>query len=235
MAVVPKTAAGIEENPLRLRLVGCAITAIAILGLYFGSKDKKEANKQIDALVSAATHQATTTDIDNLHKDLKYGFDRTIDAINKLGEALSVRLKTPGVTPTPTPVPTPARTPEQKPASSAESITLGPSILQHVRASQRRTESNRSDAPFALQVILQTDISSQPPTAFMLECNGDIEDGSFFIAGQPAMMGVSLGVQADKRYFYLRFQYPAFTPESPLVVTLISKTDIRVTSVTKAN
>ena len=69
----------------------------------------------------------------------------------------------------------------------------------------------------------------------MIECDGDIEDGTFFIAGQSVIMGMAYGVQPDKKHFYFRFQYPAFTPESPIVVTLESKSDIRVVSVNKAN
>jgi hypothetical protein len=54
------------------------------------------------------------------------------------------------------------------------------------------------------------------------------------MAGQAAMMGVAWGVQPDRKKFYLSVQNPPFTPQSPIVVTLLSKTAIRVIKVDKA-
>jgi hypothetical protein len=68
----------------------------------------------------------------------------------------------------------------------------------------------------------------------MIACNGDISDGSFFVAGQAVLMTVASGVQTDRRQFYLSFRYPAFTPDSPIVVTLLSKNDVAVTKVSAA-
>jgi hypothetical protein len=85
-----------------------------------------------------------------------------------------------------------------------------------------------------LQVILQTDVQQQP-TAFIIECDGEITAGEFFMAGQAVMMGVAYGVQPDKKRFYLRVSFPPFTPQSPIVVTLLSKSAVRVTRVERAS
>ena len=164
------------------------------------------------------------TEVDKLRDDAAAGFEKLTSAINGLR---SSGTKKGSSAPVEKPVISEPPKPEQQ-------ITLGPAIVQHLQVSQRRAVSNKSDVPYAIQVILQTDVPTQP-TAFLIECNADIEEGKFFVTNQPVMMGVGFGVQADKKKFYFRFNFPSFTPESPIVVTLTSKSDIRVVAVNKAN
>jgi hypothetical protein len=231
-AMMPSRAAELERYRRWRYGVGFTITLIGITGLVSNYYDKKATRQTLQQLVAASSGQATTQDVNSLRteirelrKDTQVGFQSVVEAINGLrsGSKSAPPPKPPPVTQSP-PVVAPVE----------PSISLGPSIVQHIRASQKRVTSSRDDAPFAIQLTLQSDVPSQP-TAFMIECSGPIEEGKFFIAGQGVMMGVAYGVQPDRRHFYFRFQYPPFTPESPIVVTLLSKEDIRVVSIARAN
>ncbi len=225
-AMMPARVAEAERNK-KHRIWGAVFVVIGIAGFGFGLSDKAENKRQMETMLAAARTQATEADmkslrdeLGNLRRDTNSGFDSIVAAFNS-AKSLSTK-------------PLIKRTPVMVPLPQENQVALGPGIVQHVQVSQQRTVSNRDDAKFALQVTIQTDVPTQP-TAFMIECNGDIEDGHFFLAGQAVMMGVGYGVQPDKKSFYLRFAFPAFTPESPIVVTLLSKTDIRVLKVSKAN
>jgi len=84
MTVVPRKAARIEDNPAYVRTAGIILFAIAVTGLWFGSKDKAEIRKQIAQLVSASTTQATAGDITNLKGEITSGFDRLAHALESL-------------------------------------------------------------------------------------------------------------------------------------------------------
>jgi len=148
---------------------------------------------------------------------------RAINTLPTAGETSKpLEPEKPTVTPSPTPQPT------------APPLSLGPGIVQHLQISQKRTVSTDPSAPYALQVILQTSVTGPSPTAFMLETNGDIESGGIFVSGQSVMMQVATGVQPDRRHFFFSFAFPSFTPENPIVVTLLSKTDIQVVGIANA-
>jgi hypothetical protein len=74
-------------------------------------------------------------------------------------------------------------------------------------------------------VIIQSNIVLQP-VGFGLQCDGDIGDFSFFIAGEGAYLNVRQGHRGNTLEF--SFNFPALSPENSLVVTILSKTQIRV-------
>lgn len=105
-----------------------------------------------------------------------------------------------------------------------------PAVVQHVHISQRQVPSTRDDAPYGLEVTLQTDVMQQP-TAFVIECDADITEGSFYVTGSTMMTNIHRGVLDNKKQFYFSFGTPPFTPQAPIVVTLLAKTPIKATRV----
>jgi hypothetical protein len=102
--------------------------------------------------------------------------------------------------------------------------------VEHIRYAVRRVASSAEAMPYALQVVIQTDSPIDSPI-FKIHCDAQIQDGRFFVAGQAAMMNVRSGVVDESRAFLLGFGFPVFKPESPIVVTLLSKNDFTVTSI----
>lgn len=117
------------------------------------------------------------------------------------------------------PIPTPTATPTEPAAIQSE-----------LRASQKRVDSQYPEAPYGLQVIIQTNVPIQP-TGLLVHCNGEIYKGQFFVAGQPVMMSVGEGWKGSD--YQLQFGSPPFTPQSPVVVTLFSKSPIKVIGVNR--
>lgn len=108
-----------------------------------------------------------------------------------------------------------------------------PAVVQHVHISQRQVPSTRDDAPYGLEVTLQTDVMQQP-SAFVIECDADITDGNFYVTGNMVITNERSGVLDNKKQFYFSFGTPPFTPQAPIVVTLVAKTPIKATRVMRA-
>ena len=187
--------------------------------------DQAKLRDQITTLVNATRLQATLDDIKGMQTAMGDWFLRLETAL------YAAHKQEPPTRPEPKPKPEPRSEPPSKAEPEpAPREPLGPPTVEHVRITQRRAPSNKADAPYGLQVILQTDTTIQP-AAFKIDCDGQISEGRFFVAGQAAMMSVAHGLSEDKKTFQFSFRFPPFTPESPIVVTLLSKTDIRVTKV----
>ena len=255
--VIPEWATWAGKRPLLLRAVTICLIAFAGVGFWFGAQDKAKYQGESRDLAIPLANQATPQDFHSLSATIqtldgemrdfiansKIAADNMLAAIQSLKSAppkTSKGAKPPSkVTPPDTGPTAPANTGstgnEATAAQTPPNVvrSLGPSVVQHAHWAQRRTTSKRDDAPFAIQLVIQSDAPSQP-TAFMIETSGEMVDGEFFIAGESVMMGVGYGVQPDKKHFYLRFEYPAFKPESPIVVTIYSKSDIAITSVSPA-
>lgn len=108
--------------------------------------------------------------------------------------------------------------------------------IENTRLIQKPTISDKAEYPYGLQVIIQSNVVIQP-VGFGLECDGEIGDFSFFIAGQTAYMSVQKGIGggANRNVAIIKFGFPPLTPESPMVVTLFSKTQIKVVKAYKLN
>lgn len=117
------------------------------------------------------------------------------------------------------------RPPEKPQSTPSKPPDLPPPVVSEIRFTERRTDSPKKEFPYALQVIIQTNVTIQP-TAFKIECDNEIAEGSFFVSGQSALMNVRWGT--DHNVFFFSFGYPPFMPESSVVATLLSKSPIRV-------
>jgi hypothetical protein len=159
---------------------------------------------QITSLTNAIRMEATNDDISKLSYQIKDGFDRVINAIH-------------GNPPKPT-----AETPPPKTVPT----------LENTRLVQRPTMSDKPEFPYGLQVIIQSSVAIQP-ISIALECDGEIGDFDYFIAGQSMLMHVSKAI--NKNIASLKIGFPPLTPESSLIVTLYSKNQIRVIKAYKAN
>jgi hypothetical protein len=102
--------------------------------------------------------------------------------------------------------------------------------LAHIRiASQQTVVSTKTELPYALEVIVQTDQTIQP-VAFVFECDGEIGDGRGGLISGGAYLQTGMGIVTDHpNWFLLKWSYPPFTPGNPTKLTLFSKTLIRVT------
>jgi hypothetical protein len=108
---------------------------------------------------------------------------------------------------------------------------LPPALVQNLTFTQRKAPSNDPALPYGLQIIIQSNITIQP-VGFAFVCTGEVGKLNFFIAGQGAYMNVQTGIAGEKNTVgFVKFSFPPLTPETPLVVTLLSKGDIRVTEV----
>jgi hypothetical protein len=219
LAMRPGRAAQIEGSRNLRRFLGGVLIVVGTVGLVSGYYDKKKTRDVLNQLVAASATQATKEDVQSLKNevgllrgDTKAGFANVVDAINRLGD----RLVGKSFAPTP------------KPEIKEPQPSFIPPIIEHIRFTQKRVPVPSGGPQFGTQVIVQTDVASQP-TTIRLEANGNIEKANFFIVGQPVMMNVRTVI--DHNVFTLSFGYPAFTPESPVVITLLSNSDITITKV----
>jgi hypothetical protein len=121
------------------------------------------------------------------------------------------------------------RAAEVPPTSAATSVPTA-SPVAGISFVQRDVVSTNPTEPYETQVIIQT-TQTINNASFGIAANGEIDDGRFFVTGQGVMMNVGFGVTSNKRGFVFRFGYPAFSPDSPIVVTLHAKAPFRVTNV----
>jgi hypothetical protein len=108
-------------------------------------------------------------------------------------------------------------------------VKLDASLTGHVKLIQQPAPSNNPQLPYALQVIVQTE-QNNFPVSFAFGCTGPIGGMTYFIAGQASTSFADLEANAGqgKSTAELRFSSPTMTPSTPLVVTLYSKSEIRV-------
>lgn len=180
------------------------VMGIGITGYQQYKNDEKNDKLigQITSFVNASKTQATIDDVRKIGTDMQdemqTGLDRVIAAIKGKPE----------------------------PPQKAATITQAPvPTVENTRLIQKTTTSDNSELPYGLQVIIQSNIVMQP-VSIALECNGEIGDFSFFIAGQVVYMNVRKSINGNVAQ--LSFGSPPLTPESPLVITLLSKKQISV-------
>jgi hypothetical protein len=223
-AMSPTKTAELEGNRKLRRILGGSLVLVGLMGLVSGYYDKKETRTALQHLVASSADQATKKDIQGLRddigemrKDMKTGFDSVVSAINALGDKLVGKSFKPApkpqiIVPEKTPPPSPNR--------------------EHVIHTERSVPASAEGPAYAIQSVIQTDSVSQP-TTIEVDADQRIENGDFFIVGQPVMMNVRKRIQGNT--FIFSFGYPAFTPESPIVVTLQSNSSITVKSVRRVS
>jgi len=93
---------------------------------------------------------------------------------------------------------------------------------------QKRVASHTADAKFAIEITIQTNTVIQP-TFLLIECDGEIHSGDRYVVGRGLFTESGFGVVSGKpNTFYIRFSSPPFTPQTPLVATLVSRSAIQV-------
>jgi hypothetical protein len=219
-AMSPSQATALEQNRTTRMIVGIGLALVGGVGLVSGYYDKKATKDTLKQLTAASATQATQKDIQGLRGDIgelrtdtKNGFDGVINAINTLGDRLV------GKSYKPSPKP---KIPEKAPEIEK------PPVREHILYAPKDVPAGATGPAYAKQVIVQTDQNSQP-TVLQVEADKEIKSGRFFIAGQPVMMNVRTRVSGNT--FTLGFGYPAFTPENPVVVTLLSDQQLEIKSV----
>jgi hypothetical protein len=122
---------------------------------------------------------------------------------------------------------------KERPSPIAEIQPLPPPTVEHTRFTYRRAASTDPEYPFGLQVIISSDIKIDP-VGFAIECTGEVGKVAFFVTGQAMyMMSYAGPAPSDKNVAIVKFAFPSLQPETPLVVTILSKTDIRVKQLMK--
>jgi hypothetical protein len=104
-------------------------------------------------------------------------------------------------------------------------------MLAHVRiAEQKQIVSTLTEFPYAWQVVIQTDKDIQP-VAFFLKCDGQVGKGEFSFNGGGVFTQTKTGsIDDDPTTFGFEWKTPAFTPDTPIIVTLWSQSPLKVVS-----
>lgn len=95
---------------------------------------------------------------------------------------------------------------------------------------QEQIASIKPEFPYALRVVIRTDIRVQP-VSLIFRCDGEISDGFVSFAGEEAIIffKMKIGVFPNRSDLFLAmFESPALLPEKAMILTLFSKTSIRV-------
>jgi hypothetical protein len=172
-----------------------------------------ETSKQVTATVSDLySHMISEqkTQIANLESELK-AQSRNLDAIKGSDivtgkKPVRVELTNPGLSPTP-PAP----------------------VLSGIRiASQKQVPSDDPSLPFALEVVVQTDVDIVPVKLAVL-CDGPIGKGNAGFEGGGAYTMVTQGLaDGNDHIFVTKWETPAWTAQRPIIVRLSSRSAIRV-------
>jgi hypothetical protein len=210
LAIIPGEVAALEKHPRWGKLWRSGLPAlllfVGITGFMQGCAQKKAFQQQISQLTSQVTIEATKEDITSLRNHLDDGLATVVDAIHELGGHKSVTR------------------PAIKPAERA------PAVVQHLRFTERRVASDKPELPYALQVIIQTDVPVERPR-IQIDFSAPIGDGNFFVAGQVLTMMHRTQVSDQQQSFRLAFDFPVWGPQNPIVATILSKQDVHVAGI----
>jgi hypothetical protein len=115
-----------------------------------------------------------------------------------------------------------------KKKNDAESPAKPPLPIETLMFTQRQVSSDRSDYPYAVEVVVQTTTPIQP-VSLMFACSSEVEELQPRLA---VSFSVAIGyVTGHKELALLKFDSPGITPDKPLVVVLKSKQDNKVLAV----
>jgi hypothetical protein len=173
--------------------------------------DRAELSRQVKNLADGSANEATSADIHGLSDAISIGFQRLEKAISGSKQVIQIPAK-------------PSIPPAAVPTNAPQSI----------RFTQKRVPStDPQNYPYALQIIVQSDVSVTPVgLAFIF--TGPISSINFFLAGQPVMMMTQSGVLPENpKVGIVRVGYPALSPDTPLVVTVLSKENVNLMSIEK--
>lgn len=123
------------------------------------------------------------------------------------------------------------RTIAQQTAKPAKAVP--PPLLPVLNLNFSATPTNSTDkaAPYAMKVVIQTNAVIQP-TSLVIQCSSEIAKGELSMAGGLLFQGMGEGYPgSDHRVYWIFFRGPAFTPEGPIIVTLMSKEPFSVKAI----
>jgi hypothetical protein len=200
LALRPVAVAKLEEKALWKVAVPIIVGIIAVSGFVLSLTKQDALLVQIKSLYGQINSGATKADIATVTGHIDAGFADVVNAIKGLPQSSKVPKLVVPVKP-PIVLPSPP----------------------HVTFTQARGVSTNPQFPFALLVTIQSD---QPvPIAFTVDCTGSIGDVQAFVVGQGATLGTSFGYRGNQAI--VRMGYPQLTAQTPLVITILSKDDIR--------
>ena len=128
----------LENSTPKKVVIILAVFFFAVTGTWSGISNKSRLQNQINTLTAQSLSvSATKSDIASLTAHLDAGFDRVVHAISQKP-------------------PTTIRVPDKKPASPSP---VHPPVVEHLRFSAKPVASNNPAAPYAVQVIIQTDVT----------------------------------------------------------------------------
>jgi hypothetical protein len=96
--------------------------------------------------------------------------------------------------------------------------------------SQEAAPSKREDAPYAVKVVIQTNVVLQP-TSLAVKCSSEFTAAETHVLGTSVLQNMGEGHVGNKTVYWFFFGAPAFRPENPVVILLMAKQPIRVLGV----
>jgi hypothetical protein len=213
-----------KKRPITAIAAYVATLFLFAVGWWQAAEQGRDADRSQGALESV---QSNEKELLATNKRMANDIGGLANAVNGLGKQMQDFVQTAILTAsrgghTTVSKPTPAAKPTHQVQPSQPQLPQ----LAHVKFVQRDVVSTDQNAPYAIQVIIQTDETIASPY-FAIVCDSKVEKGDFFVTGQGVMMNVMFGTSKDGRAFIFKFGFPAFTPDSPIVVTIRSKAPIR--------
>jgi hypothetical protein len=96
--------------------------------------------------------------------------------------------------------------------------------------SQEVVSSDKEDAPYAVKVVIQTNVTMQP-TSLVVRCDSEFAASKPMVLGAPVLMHAGEGYIANRTAYWFYFAEPAFRAENPVVILLMAKQPIHVLDV----
>ena len=207
------------RNELRIALAAGAATVLVASGLFVGhvlvftpmrlyteELDKRAALENVERMLSNQedTQDATIT-----------ALNESMDSLERDNQDLRDKL---------------ADAREARPIELQASPQMQPQAEGFRVSGLRQVASPRDEYPFALELTLTVEANVQPFGA-LVECSQSVV-GDFRVIGVGTMQMVYVGpLNNDPRFFRFSFRSPAVTPQTPVVVTLMSTQAFEVLSV----
>jgi hypothetical protein len=229
--------AGVTIVKARHRVASVLVVLVLIAQAY------RNLDLQGQNAAAAATHtqelkklrEAHVKEIKNLGEDMQRNFDLQAEGLRKLSRERGREIRR-----------TPTVEKPQKPAVESkpqEAATITAEVrvdgdpriaaqqVARIRVTTNPAVSTNEAAPYAIEVILQTDVTIQNP-AFVIKTDGEIHDGTITPRGTTSvMMNVRWGLSNDRHAFFFSYSYPAFSPDMPIVIRLVSKSPLKIIGV----
>jgi len=206
----------LARRELSLRLYLGLMLSLVFYATFLAWKDERQTatsiSKEVDSwMTKHAELQAAKSRVDSLVEEKERRIQELSDKLQDTIRARPIEVKLKG------------------------SQLTEPAVTEGLRVTQRRVPSPSDEAPFALEVTVQSNAPVQP-LGLLITCDGRISEGTFHVVGQAILTMVRTAIVGDaENEFYLGFASPPLTPQTPLVVMLTSKSPMRVTKIDRVH